>query len=900
MELSSCTEDRIHHALQRCLAGLHRDAPNQDFWNAGLSLNRWGLEELLRREEKNSVILLQHLLTKTQEVLESSQYELVVPLTLLFSSTLLETSHWVPEGSVLQKAYSLFHSFLSWPQPCSLASRRLLKVLSTELRAPGISFQRLVREEQWLNSGNHHAKTITVLLGGGGEAGPPDVRALSDHLQRGGMTPRAAAVHLVSHAVRASLGNAYAPRQLQAALQARGDEELQEVLAVVTDSMETAASSGAQPETARRALMGQMEQLAQSLGLGSSQANGGEVSKGSPRSADNLSGEGDEGPEDVLQLPFAKCHVCPWEKDNFDNLSSILAHVVHHDLAPDLYYDSEEEQKEEEGEEEEEGGRNGTDDTAVRGEPAETGRSKKEARLNRFSSGSSSSRDSGLSSSWSVPSRSPRLSGVDSDLTGEVVVETDDGSASGAAAADRRKPKKKSHSLLRVERLALMFKTPRSPTAGRRPISTGADGTLWADPPNSPRFKRSKSLPRQVRNPPRSPRAPPAPPLGDRPVCVRRRPILSCDEAEGEEPPSHTLVRVVVLGGDRELGRLARAYGRLQRSERRTPRLTRRCRLHFFFVPARRPMGEGPAPGDGPTEAPPRATPTSDPPGPPQQEASTDVAHLLGLMDPWYQRSVLSLLSLSSTILYQTTATTDDEVTGSSSMDRLPLLADLLLYYCRHAHQPALLQLYRAELTLAGGARVREVFLYSLELGNTAGTRAVRAMGAASKRFGIDGDREAVPLTLGVVYNQVSVGGRGRWTDAGEVVCTSINLHKACRRPELVDLGVENLLLSMTEVLKRQSTRSKMAVNRLCVSEVRVDRVCVRGRGGTTFAVCLDQDEKRIIQGVSRCDVSLCCKPGSSTDWLSHRPLPGRVRPLHPAYCSMLCLPVNSFTASPH
>ena len=94
-------------------------------------------------------------------------------------------------------------------------------------------------------------------------------------------------------------------------------------------------------------------------------------------------------------------------------------------------------------------------------------------------------------------------------------------------------------------------------------------------------------------------------------MCVRRRPILSCDEAEGEEPPSHTLVRVVVLGGDRELGRLARAYGRLQRSERRTPRLTRRCRLQFFFVPARRPMGEGPAPGDGPTEAPPRATPTS-------------------------------------------------------------------------------------------------------------------------------------------------------------------------------------------------------------------------------------------------------------------------------------------------
>ncbi|KAJ3601742.1 hypothetical protein NHX12_032709 [Muraenolepis orangiensis] len=87
----------------------------------------------------------------------------------------------------------------------------------------------------------------------------------------------------------------------------------------------------------------------------------------------------------------------------------------------------------------------------------------------------------------------------------------------------------------------------------------------------------------------------------------------------------------------------------------------------------------------------------------------------------------------------------------------------------------------------------------------------------------------------------------------------------------------------MTEILKRQSTKSKMGYNQqLCVSEVRVDRVRVRGEDGTT------------------CDVSLCCKPGSSSDWRSHRPLPGRVRPLHPAYCSLLCLPINSFTASNH
>ncbi|CAL8302622.1 unnamed protein product [Merluccius merluccius] len=766
MDLSSCTEDRIHHALQRCLVDLRPDAPNQEFWNAGLCLNRWCLEELLRREERNSLILLQLILTKTEEVLESSQYELVVPLTLLFSSTLLKTAHWVPGGAVLLEAYSLFHSFLSWPQPCSSASKHLLTVIDQELRAPGISFQRLVRQEQGLNTGNHRAKVITVLLAGAGEYAPPDFRTASDW--------RAVAIRLISQAIRASLGNAYAPHALRAALQTKGAEELQEVLAAVTDSMETAASSADDPETARRGLLQRMDQLAQSLGLARCHAvNGG------------------------LTLPFAKCHKCPWEKDNFDNLSTILANEIHHDLAPDLFHESEDDG---DGEEEE-------------AEEAE----RDAAGTNRFSTASSSSRDSmlschSLSSSWSVPSRSPRSSGIDSDLAEEVAAETDDGTSPDPSRV-RRKPKKKSASLLRVERLSLMFKTPRSPSAGRRvqsmncpdDVQPAARGDAAAGGGGPPRFKRSQSLPRQVGVPRRSP----DPLMDERPVCVRRRPILSCEEAEvgGEAAAAAAaaLVRVVVMGGDRELGRLARAYSRLQRTERRSPRLTRRCRLQFFFIPAKTTAaaaaagGEGPAPSDTQTGSPLKATGAAATSVRTATEVSTNIGHLLALMDPWYQRSVFSLLSLSSQVLYQTTCKADDCVTGSrrsgGRLDRLPLLADLLLYYCRHAHQPALLQLYQAELTLAGGGRVREVFLYSLELGHTAGTRAVRAM-----------------------------GGRSQWTEVGEVACTSINLHKACRRAQLV----------------------------------------------------------------------------GTSDWRSHRPLPGRVRPLHPAYCSLLCLPINSFTASNH
>lgn len=33
MEQSSCTEDRIHHALERCLYGLGHHSPNKELWN---------------------------------------------------------------------------------------------------------------------------------------------------------------------------------------------------------------------------------------------------------------------------------------------------------------------------------------------------------------------------------------------------------------------------------------------------------------------------------------------------------------------------------------------------------------------------------------------------------------------------------------------------------------------------------------------------------------------------------------------------------------------------------------------------------------------------------------------------------------------------------------------------
>ncbi|XP_073349735.1 phosphoinositide 3-kinase regulatory subunit 5-like isoform X2 [Pagrus major] len=870
MEQSSCTEDRIQHVLERCLCNLGLDTPDKQLWNAGLCINRWCLEELVKRDPHNFLILLQKVLRKTKEVLEKCRYELVVPLTLLFSSTLLKVPHVAPDCGVLQEAYTLFHSFLSWPEPCCSASKRLLNIIQQELRAPGISFQRLVRTEQGVSPEVHCSKTITVLLVSQDEDFPPEVQAVSEQLSSTQTSNRDVAITLIVHAFQAALGTQLDLQALHTALQAKRPEELEQLKEAVTNSMETAAST-ADLSRARQGLLHSMERLRGSLAA--------------PAPAEGCP---DAGAVETFTLPFPKCRTCFWENDNFDFLNPILGSESEPDSPPDCFLKTEIYVDD-------------INDTSVDEEDEVEG-SKAD---HRISTASSSSRDSmfssySLSSSWSAGTTPSGSSGVESDFS-EDTTHDDTEEKQDGQPKPRKKPKKKSRSLLGVERFSMLFKTPRSPSNCRRVQSMGFQGDVSKDfQRTGSQLRYSRSLCRQV-HPLDASTAAQDPLSPQKHMCVRRRPILSCDEGDVIETP--TLVKVVVFGGDREAGRLARAYSDLQQKESKCPRLTKTCKLQFYFVPIKRRTTGSPGGAHTPTEgqigSSTKVAASGECNGSIMEDSTADIAQMLGLIDPWYERNVLNLLSLSSDVLCQTTCKEGDVSVSNGSVETLPLLGDLVLYYCRHADQPVLVQLYQAELTLAGGERRREVFIQSLELGHTAGTRAVKAMGAASKRFGIDEEREAVPLTLSVAYNKVAVSGRSQWTQT-DTVCTSINLYKACRKPEQLDSRIESLQLTMTEVLKRQCSKSKKGYNQhISISQVKVDKVqVVSGEEGTTFAVCLDQDEKKFIQSVTRCEVSLCCKAGSSSDWRSYKPLPGQVQPLHPSYCSLLCLPITSFSAS--
>uniref|UniRef100_A0A3B5MIS6 Phosphoinositide 3-kinase regulatory subunit 5 n=1 Tax=Xiphophorus couchianus TaxID=32473 RepID=A0A3B5MIS6_9TELE len=778
MEQSSCTEDRIQHSLERCLCHLGVDSPDKKLWNAGLCISRWCLEELVKRHPHNFLILLQKILQKTKEVLEECQYELVVPLTLLFSAFLVVESELLKH---LQSYWILFTHYC--------------------LFIAGISFQRLVRTEQAISPDLNCSKTLVVLLVSPDADTPQEVQLTSEQLSTMHYSSRNTITTLILHSFQAAFGTKLDLRVLHAALQYCFPNSRSCLLV--------------HPDVLKDLLL--------------------------------VDSDLDSPPECFPKID---------EDDTFD--TSI---------------DEEDEQ----------------DSSSKPDDPFQS---------HRISTASSSSRDStfsgySLSSSWSVPSAS---SGVESDFSEDTAHE-DTKEGQGRQLKVRKKPKKKSKSLLGLERFSLLFKTPHSPSTSRRVRSMGYNGDITKDYlMMGAQLKHSGTPMRHIRhlNVSTAPVDPSAP---QRHICVRRRPILSCSEAN--EAEVLTVVKVVAFGGDREAGRLARAYSDLQQKERKCPQLTRTCKLQFYFVPTKR-KSVSPGAGHMPAEGQVLQTLrkrfdafSSEKSLRQVEDSTTDIAQMLGMMDPWYERNVFSLLSLSSEVLCE------DDVSGGTGATehRLPLLADLVLYYCRHADQPVLVQLYQAELTLEGGEKRKEVFIHSLELGHTAGARAVKAMGCSSHpQCGLQ--QGIVPLrTLPALQTKGSISGRSHWMHK-EAVCTSINLQKTCRESKQLD-SKEGLQLTMTEVVKKQSSKSKRGYNQILISEVKVDKMQVTAQGdGSTFAVCLDQDKKTFIQSVKRCEVSLCSKPGSSSDWRSYKTLPGQIQPLHPTFCSLLCLPVTAFSAA--
>ncbi|XP_036078436.1 phosphoinositide 3-kinase regulatory subunit 5 isoform X2 [Rousettus aegyptiacus] len=828
---TTCTEDRIRHALERCLHGLNFNRRSTS-WSAGLCLNCWSLQELVSRDPGHFLILLEQILQKTREVQEQGTYDLLAPLALLFYSTVLCTPHFPPDSDLLLKAARTYHRFLTWPVPYCSICQELLTFIDAELKAPGISYQRLVRAEQGLPVRSHRSSTVTVLL-----LNPVEVQAeflaVANKLSTPGHTPHSAYITLLLHAFQATFGTNCDLPGLHHRLQSKTLAELEDIFTETAEAQELASGIGDAAE-ARRWLRTKLQAVGEKAGFR------GVLDTAKP------------GKLHTIPIPVARCYTYDWNQDSFDILQEIL--LKEQDLLqPGILGDDEEEEEEEE------------EDLETDGHCAK--------RDSLLSTSSEAFHDSSLSLASSQASGATLsrqlltsfVSGLSDGMDSGYMEDSEESSPEWPKRPGSRERRGYRRPGQKFNRIYKLFKSTSQLVMRRdsRGLEGSSDTTLplrragsLCSPLDTPalppaRAQRSLSLPQ-----PKLSAQLPSWLLAPASRHQRRRPFLS-----GDEDPKASTLRVVVFGSDRISGKVARAYSNLRRLENNRPLLTRFFKLQFFYVPVKRSQG---------TSSNTCPTPRSQTP-----PLSTD--------SPKHPSSAQSLKADSRPL--------------EGSLTQLPILADMLLYYCRFAARPVLLQVYQTELTFITGEKKTEIFIHSLELGHSAATRAIKASGPGSKRLGIDGDREAVPLTLQIIYSKGAISGRSRWSNI-EKVCTSINLNKACRRQEELDASMEALTLNLTEVVKRQNPKSKKGFNQISTSQIKVNKVQIIGSNSCPFAVCLDQDERKILQSVVRCEVSPCYKPEKSTLCTQPQRSPDPAVQAAPDLCSLLCLPIMTFSGA--
>ncbi|XP_040293427.1 phosphoinositide 3-kinase regulatory subunit 5 isoform X2 [Bufo bufo] len=882
MQNTSCTEDRIQHALERCLHGLSRTPGSSSSWTAGLCLNYWSLAELVNREAANHTILAEKILDRTREAQEKCEYELLTPLALMFHFAVL-LAPWIPEEcSLLSKAFETFHVFLTWPAPYCDIYQEILTFISEEQKVPGITYQRLVRAEQGLLTKSSLPSIVTVLLVNPLEL-PKEFLSVVDNLSNTEQTPQNTYISLIEHLYQANLGPSPQITDIKEKLKSKTVEELETVVVDLTETVEQAANDSDIGKN-REWLKAKLQEIG--------------------KQADFL---GDKtgisvGQFQPIYLPVPKCYTYTWDQDNFDVLNNIL--LPEEDtratsLSPEYEVNEEDNEDGEEEEEEE-----------------ELEEVEEEIHNNNTKRDSVFSSNSRRYVYWSMPSDVQEkanmanisnhsmqfVSNLSSCVDSGYIEDSDDSSQETPERIDYQEEKVNRKFTQKIRKLF----TPKNH------LSKGKSKT---DLSNSPTYsltgsmsslqniplRRAGSLctPQVRRVPVRSKRSQSLPQhaLGahiwevqqNQKLALKRRPFLSSNE----DSKASTL-RVVVFGSDRISGKLARAYSNLRLKESKCPLLTRFFKLQLYYVPVRRnslsptvtltnPDSPLKSPSPSGKNAPEDMTGT--------EESTNDISHYIGMLDPWYKRNILGLMDLSTSVLSQSSTPEN----GPAETQKLPILSDMVLYYCRFANRSLLLQLYQAEITFDGGRKQTEVFIQSLEMGHSAALRAIKASGPGCKRLGIDGDREAIPFTLQIVYSKPRISGRSRWSD-GEKLCTSVSLIKACKTLEELDSKMECLNLTVREVVKRQNSKTKKSFNQISISQIKVDKAQIIAQYGGTFPLCLDQDERKILQRVVKCEVSPCYKPEVRDFRSVYNPHWSQTS--QDQFCSLLCLPIATFSGA--
>ncbi|NXV22659.1 PI3R6 kinase, partial [Cepphus grylle] len=291
----------------------------------------------------------------------------------------------------------------------------------------------------------------------------------------------------------------------------------------------------------------------------------------------------------------------------------------------------------------------------------------------------------------------------------------------------------------------------------------------------------------------------------------------------------HT-ARIVLLGDDRILGRLAQAYHSLRKRETRRVFLTPRLNLQFYYIPV--------VTGQPNTLTVADHAVTS-------QEELCEVAGYLGRADPWYESNINTLCHMIPKLATMPSSPSKHLMTDL-------FITDVIAYYVRMGIQPVCFQVYVVKIFFNDPAQepAEDVFLTELRT-QVQESNPHRELNMPKKKTTLDGPG----IDLTVTYRKVVVSDRAKEL-AMSLRSTGLVM-KAIPADEAEDLVCLNV--NITEIIRinNLSGRSFSAVaNRLKTRSIKI-----RSTEQRPFTVCLDKDSRRAYRNVISVEVSPCLEP---------------------------------------
>ncbi|XP_029364887.1 phosphoinositide 3-kinase regulatory subunit 6 isoform X2 [Echeneis naucrates] len=276
---------------------------------------------------------------------------------------------------------------------------------------------------------------------------------------------------------------------------------------------------------------------------------------------------------------------------------------------------------------------------------------------------------------------------------------------------------------------------------------------------------------------------------------------------------NHT-ARVVVMGDDRVLGRLSRAYHSFRDRESKHLLLTKKLNLQLYYIPVRGLEPSLISPDGG----------------------RLSLALSLGRLDPWYDININTLRAAISKLARQPS-------NPSRPQEKNFFLLDTLCYYLRCGTQPVNLPIYSVKMTRSRcdeSSLVEDMFVSHLEAD-------IPEFRHLKERFPKEPSEHRRKATKNIIGTVITV----------TYTKTSLSRREAVKGEAPMTCGV-----AITSVLGEDYLVARFdSVNPENNTKIQSRNISIKTMEHRTLSVCLDKDPRRTYTDIQRIDISPCLDP---------------------------------------